>query len=623
MPSETTPVPFKGVSDGMPFVEQPRQVTDPDGLLNVVFKDDGTGRNVLATRPGVAPESNILANTGQVQCISSIPRASGFTTTGVEKIVSSTLGTSRPAGQIRGNCLVLAPDWSVRAVFSDARGTGTSVSAPPVGQGGYGAFGVRWHATDPDIGYFLTIARNSTINPQDRIVSGLNRVSLATSTITHQTWIVDAAPGYSTPLPADPPGPVVLDILPNQMAQIGPYLFVAVDRYVYTFNADDLTYIQRTFIDWALEVQGIAAITRGGINYLLVLATGTTTIRGPVVADTGPDPKEVFGEFYGAHIQLHRIQHTYEPFKTPVTVGGTPLLRLAMPMGLPTTDPGYENHVTFRFSEWSVCRPRGCLPFAIAAEVDVDNNVFAYVARTNQGWGYDGSIATHRPDGTGQYVSACRINLTRAFEDSPPAYMNPALPVRYGMSADVGGWERDTGSLRRAYPWGTNTYANDIPKLVGGLRNPQETDNEPTFWSVLFAKEEGLVYFAGRRPRLTGAADNIGCFDAATGILIWEADTKGTIQQNSLARDPISGNVVATMIRSDGWTTADGDISGAKAEVLEFDKATGIVVRSFDLTDAINLNGNITAGTSIGSFGVDVNSRGEVLVALAPYRYDV
>lgn len=617
------PVPYGGVTDASTFKGQPGYATDPDGLLNVVPGDAATGREQLATRPGLALEFGAAAGLGRVNGIGSIARASGVTGTNVANVVRNTAGSTRPSGAFRGQAVVLEPDRSVRLVLDDQRGTG--FSSPPSGAGGYGAFQACWHATDADIGYFATVARDTTHTTQDKIVVGVNRFSLATNTITHQGYCADAAPGYTPPLPS--PTPAQLDLLANQILQSGPYLFVAVQRYVYTFKAADLTYLSRTLIDWCEEVQGIAAVTVNGAAYLLTLTTGTLPVSGPVVEDPSA-VKEVFGEFYRSAIQVHAIQYGTGPGTDgnplPIGVGGVALIRRAMPMGLQSADTGYEDHRGFRFSEFSFARPRGCLPYAFAANVDSDGRVYAYVARTNQGWGYDGTQTNQRPDGRGPFISCCRVNLTRAFEFPMPAYVDPANPVRYGLSEAVGGWERDIDSLLRPYTWNGNTWQNDIPARDGtGLRDPHAADNEPTLWAVAINADASLVVMAGRRPDLSGPGSNVYAFDPVTGDLLWEADVAGIVQQHGVCFDPLTGNVLVAMTRSAGWTNPDGSISADKAEVLELGALDGFTVRSFDLTDQINTNGYITPALGgVGAYAVACNARGQAIVGLAPYRID-
>lgn len=605
--------PLLGVSDGTPKIDQPGLVTDPGGLLNVVPTDAATGINRLATRAKLLSEFSGAHNTGPVQCVGSIARASGVAGTNVVNISTNTEGSSSSASSFRGQCVVLATDGSVRAVFHDTRGT--NVSNPPSGAGGHGGFYGCWHPEDEDIGYFATIATDTAISTPNKIVVGINRFSLTTNAITHQTYALDEDAPYS------PPSVGTMDLFPNQLAAYGPYLFVAVANYIYVYDSDDLTYIARYPVPWAEEVQSLGFVTTGGTDYVLALFTGNPTVTLAVLADGGGAPTERFGEFYRTAIIKLRINTTAAG--GAVAAGGAPLTHMYLPQGLRSGDGGYENHLTFRLSEWSVGRPRGCLAYSMAVEQRGNGTIAAYVARTNQGFGYDGSQADQRPDGTSPYVTACRAILTRGFEAGAPQYISPSAPVRYGMSSGVGGWERDTGqSLRRAFSWGSNTYQNDIPAISGGIRNPHTTDNEPSVWAVAVDTERRRVFFAGRRPSLTLSGANLYCFDADNGDLLWVSDTGGIIQQNAIAVDPTTGNVLVGMIRGAGWETPDGGTSAAEAEVLTLDGDTGLVLRAFDLTDAININGFITAMSSIGTFAVSVNARGEALLALSPCRYD-
>ena len=81
------------------------------------------------------------------------------------------------------------------------------------------------------------------------------------------------------------------------------------------------------------------------------------------------------------------------------------------------------------------------------------------------------------------------------------------------------------------------------------------------------------------------------------------------------------------MSRNSDWYTPGGTITTTAAEMLELNGETGQAVNHFDLTDAVNHNGYITsvneATRGTGAYGVAVNSRGQALVALAPFRYVV
>lgn len=623
MPREPLQAPYLGVTDATPFIGQPKGATDPDGMVNMVVRNVDNGRRQLATRPKALAEFVGAAYSGKTNGLGSISRSSGVGSVIAVNPDDDTTGVSVESGTLQGQALVLDPDRTVRLVLKDTRGTAALLHDPPTSaaNAGFGAFQCCWHSTDPDIGYFATIAADSTHGDSGgKVVVGLNRFSLATGQITHQSYCVDAdsytATGVNSTYSATPAAGSV-DLFSNQILEYFGYLFVAVQRYVYCFRSDTLTYIKRHQIDWCEEVQGIQGVTVGGSHYLLTLVTGLTSTGGgrPVTADlTGSDR---FGEFLGGVLK-HRITTTTTP-------GTTVFVRQAMPMGLSSGDAGYEDHRFFRLSEWNLGRPHGCLCYGFAAAAGSDSSVFAYIARTNQGFGYDGNDATMRPDGTAPFISACRACLTRAFETGAPTSMSPAAPTRYGFSSAVGGWERDTASLRRAYPWGAFTFQNDIPLISGGSRDPQVQGNEPTFWAVALDSDRNRVFFAGRRSSLSGTAPTVYAFEADTGTLLWAADTGGTIQQNAICVDPTSGNLLVAMARNTGWTGPDGTSTGASAEVLELNGETGQTVASFDLTNAVDYNAFITAANAaaigLGSYGIAANSRGQALVALDPYRY--
>jgi len=620
MQDADVPIPFLGVSDATTFKGQPGTVTDPDNLLNVVPRNVANDRGQLATRPKAQVVSSVGAFTGSVQAIDSVPQSTGVSGVTLTDESTETTGVSIVSSDIRGQGVVIDPDASISLWVNDTRGTG--FTAPPSGPGGWGAFMARWHATNPNVGYLATIARDTTVTTQNKVVCGLTRFDTSTGLITHSSYAVDAAAGYSSPLPSDPPGPVQRDLFVNHLVQAGGYLFVAADEFVYCFSAEDLTYVNRYPMPWTGEVQSLAGIDFDR-NYLIVAGTGNPTVYGAVVADGGGAPTERFGEFYRTSLMAFRLNHASEATDSPLGSGGDCLTQRGLPMGLASGDAGFEDARTFRFSEWSLQRPRGCLVYAIDAEVDPSGTIAVYCVRTNQGFGYDGADASQRPDGSVPNVSVCKVILTRGFEAGAPISMSVDAPTRYGLSAEVGGWERDVGSLRRSFAWGSNTYQNDIPSITAGLRNPHATDNEPTLFAIKLDRTNRRVFCGGRSPSLSTSLPNLFCFDADTGALLWSTNTGGKIQQNAIAVDPTNGDVLVGIMRSAGFTQADGSTSTAQAEMLRLEGESGLLLDTFDLTDTVLYNGYVGAWSMAGAYAVDVNSRGEVLVGLAPYRYDV
>jgi hypothetical protein len=291
------------------------------------------------------------------------------------------------------------------------------------------------------------------------------------------------------------------------------------------------------------------------------------------------------------------------------------LTRLAMPQFTQSGDAAYEDHRYYRFSEDSSQRPRGPLPHAF----DMAADGTCYVARTNQGFGYDPvTVSACRPNSP-VFVSACKVVLTRAFESDAPTYMSPSAPVRYGCSTTVGGWEIDTDSLRKDFDWNGSAWLSDIPAASTG-HDPHSLNDAPSLMAVALDHTRDRVFFGGRRPSPTQAIPNVYAIRASDGARLWSFDVAGLVQQHAMAVDPTTGNVVVGGNRNASWTGA----SGAKAEMWWLDGVTGEVVDTFDLTDAVTLNGFIDGTTVLaGVYGVAVNSRGQTLVAMAPYRKDV
>lgn len=561
----------------------------------------------MGTRPG-SRLSFLVLFSGAVQSMVSVGKSSGvggFSTGTPDPVVAP---VSWKANKLKGQCVLLDTDWSVTAVFDDTRGFPVP-NVPPTWYGGFGAYNCCFHNTDPDIGFFFPILRDTNHTTQDVQITGINRVNLATRSITHQQYAVDADAPYTPPLGGSPTqyGRYI-----NEAVAWGPYLFCAIGNRIYTFRSDNLTYIKRQTSDWGMEYQSLRVVRIAEVDYLLAAFQGSSTVSGPVVADASV-PAEKFGHFYRSAIELWRINYDNAG---AVAVAADAITRVAMPMGLPDTDPGYENHFAFRFSEFSVQRPRGAIPYSFDVDPATGN---VYIGRTNQGFGYNGS-AGQRPDGTAPYVSLAKGILEAAYLPNPPAYINPAaVPAGtyYGFGVAQGGWEIDTGSFRRLFAWNGNNFYNDIPKLAGSppVRNPQFAADAPSCYAVVYDPVYDRVYTGGVS---SANRSNIYCVRGSTGDILWERDIGALVNQNAIAVDPTTGNVVVGFLRK------DFGVPFGKAELIELDRLTGATVRVFDLTDDINNNGKITgiAADALAVSDVAINSRGQLLLALSPYRYD-
>jgi hypothetical protein len=588
--------PWRGVSDAQPHIDQPGDACPPDAMLNMRPRDTGTGRRRFGKRPGLTKALTTQMGGGKpVQAVISVAKSIAESVGPATQITS---GSSKSSDLFRGQAILLDPEGSVRVAFNDTRSV-PAVDAPPTNYGGRGAFNCCWDPDNVAIGFYITITKDTGVTTQDVFIIGINRINADSGEITHQAYGVDAEPGYSTPLP----GSGQVDLFPNQIHCAFGYIYIAAGTYVYVFDADDLTYRKRVRITWADEVQGLATITKNGVKYLLALITGSSAVSGPVVTDSTGG--EAFGQFVRSGI-------------VPFVVDDTSYISLRpMPQGTQSGDGAYEQHLTFRLSEYSAQRPRGCIAYSFA----VDSIGDVYIGRTNQGFGYSPILnASHRPDGaTGPYVTVCRATLaafwTAAANGAVPTYVAPG--TTYGMV-----WEMDTNSYRRAFVWNATTYYNDIPRIVAGARDPGLDSDAPSVYAVAIDESAGVVYVGGRRPSPLNAVSNVYAIRMSDGTILWDRDVRGLVQQNALAVDPTSGNLVVGFNRADGWKQNDGTPSTTKAEVLWLAPDDGSVVGYFDLTDDVNQNTFATGAGGFGCYDVAVNARGQTLLALAPYRYD-
>lgn len=605
--------PDMGVSDGPAFIAQPRTACPPDGMRNIVpVQRGGAGRDVrfrLKTRPPLLERFGVTP-TGEhpVQAAGRVGQASAFTGFNVGNVttVGPTGVVTRESGYVRSNAMVLDPDWSIRALFTDNRGG--AFTDPPTGPGGQDAYNACWNPDNDDIGFFVTHAIDNGVTTDDTLIVGLNRIDLTTDTITHQTWVVDAAPGYSTPLNAG-----TIHIAQNRIACKPPYVFVVAAYYLYVFRADNLTYLKRYAIPFAIEGQDIDLFTANGIDYISVAFTGSAAIVAPVVSDAGPTPREAFGEHFRSGLALYKLNYASAALKTPVAVNGDALTRIAMPQGTQSPGASYENHRTFRLAEYDQGRPRGRLIYTHR----MGSDGYVYLGHCNQGFGYDGSQTDQRPDGQSPFVTVSKVNLNAALATAPAAFKDPATASDYGIE-NAGGWQADTDSYRRAFLWGGNTYYNDIPQIVNGARIPGAVSDAPSVFAMAYNAAADVLCVGGRRPAPLEARANVYALRGADGARVWSRDLKGLIQQNAISVNPSNGHFIVGFGRNNGYPGAESEF----AEMAELDKDTGAIIRTKDM---VIYNGWLTSlnGRWSAVYGLAVNRRGQVLVPLAPYRYQV
>lgn len=611
-------LPRLGVTDAPPYTEQVGTVCPPDAMRNAWPREAGGGRWNLGTR---ARLTTLLTVSGEaaglpIQAMGVVGTASAVTGYSGSNVVKVTGGTNRNGAKWSGQAVVLDADWTVRAVLKDARGTGGAMNPPPASVGGHGAFACCWHSTNDDVGYFCCIGEDTSHTTTAATIVLVDRFDLSTTgggeTPTHQAHLIDKDAPYTPPAT----GPYDA-ITCSQAVQIGPYLFVAARHYLYAFRADTLAYLERMAIDFAIEGQTIAGVTIGGVEYLVVGSTGSALTTGAVVADSGPDPKESFGEFGRACVALYKLAYADAVAKTAVAVGDAPLVRVAMPQGTESGDDYYEDHRTFRVSEWGRARPRGCLLYSMAVAPNGD----VFIARTGQGFGCDGTQSDSKPDGAGETTHVARASLQAAYAVAPVAHLDPATATNYGFGLAAGGWERAiAGALVRPYIHGATVYQTDIPKIVAGVRQADDATQAPNAFAIAYAAIQDVVCVGGNR--LNPTDHQLAAFRGLDGAPGWTQSVGAMVPQNAIAWDPLSGHFVVGAFRNKDWPGA----AGAWAELFQINVFTGQILKTWSLTNQVLNNGSfdfdavspITLGA--GVYAVAVNRRGQVLVALAPFR---
>lgn len=604
-------LPVLGVADAPAFTAQDGATCPPDALRDVWPRERGAKHYNLTTRDPLS----LIAAAGvpgkPVQCMGVVGTASDVTGYDQTDPTVLTSGVSRVSGNWIGQGLVLDPGetWTVNRVLCDARGTGATMNPPPASVGGYGGFGCCWHATDPDVGYLACIGQDTAQTTDPNTIVFVARFALTTPDAwTHTAYAVDADAPYTAPISG-----AQVPLTVSQMFQLGPYLFVVANRYIYTFRADNLTYLKRTPLFMAIEGQSIVPMTISGKDYLWAANTGSAAITGPIVADAGT-PAEAFGEHARSALALHQIQYADATLKTPVAIGANPIRRWAIPQGTQAGDAAYEAHETFRPSEYGKQRPKGGLIYSAAPHPSGD----VFIARCNQGFDYAGNGPDVSPIND---VTVARCVLAAAYDAAPAEYISPTTGTRYGLRRDLGGWEADIEGYRQAFVQGGTTYQCDIPRIIAGVRDPGGVSNAPSAFALAYLSSLDVLCVGGYRPSSSSA--NVHGVRGLDGAIRWRRSLGGCVLQNAIAANPARSSFIVGVKRNADWAGS----GGAWAELFELDAATGRILNSFDLTNEVMNNGVFDFSSSpaplslnAGAYAVAVNSRGQVLVALAPFR---
>lgn len=383
-------MPYKGVSDATPFIDQPGDTTPPGNMRNVRIVGVGDGRFRLRQRPGLRELFPGPIGSGAVQALQSVTRAS--VTSGYEIGTRTDIEDFRSvdAGALVGQAWALEqPGPQMLANYSDPV---TSLASNTV----------AWHPDGQRFAY--------TVNYNDGS-DDLIRLVLANIDGT-----VDWAVSFGVGLAA------------NDVLVTNSHVYVATTTgriAVYTVASG--TFVElNTLNRWANETTGLALTQDGRLAAVFHGASrdGTLPNLSGGTAITG-------GTDFRSGIIVFDIEDDGS------------LSQVQFGQQLSNTDALWEaNHGYFRFSEQSRAAPLGCYPTGIALD-PTDGGLI--VTRTNAGWGPNGAFP---PDPTfAGAISVCKVSASGALlwetdaDSQRPAYdgwwtSDPAIGTLYTDRAD-------------------------------------------------------------------------------------------------------------------------------------------------------------------------------------------
>lgn len=526
-----TPIqlPVRGVSDSLPHIQQPGDMAGPATMRNVRVNAVGGARATMGPREPYTSAFEAIGTGGRVQALFNVSTASG-TALRLGDCTDIGAGSSKPGLGIEGQAWIIDTDNSLALAFSD----------PSADVAGQSAYCCSWH---PD----GSKAASAIIFPDPatggRASTRVTLFNATTGAVVWTTLIQDKDPGGSVGVDPFP-------IYANSVRVYNTFTYVCAGPWVFVLRTADGVYIKRLNINgWAWEVQD--ARVRPD-NTLAVLFLGTSTTQGPVTASSYSA-----GAYFRSAVALYTVN-------SDTTVDGTPLTLAQYGAKMAGTDPNYEDHPHFRFSQHVGRSPRGLAPFALA--VGSDGRVFA--GGTNTGFG---PTDASPPDGTGGYSNV--------------------LCISAGTAAASLVWETDTNSQRTNWQ-GTGWY-NDIPYDAFGVWIPGLTDSPGV--NGLAVDPDGNVYAVGR---LNAAGYNVFKIRGTDGALMWQATTGALAMQHGVWYDSFSGLVTVVGVANASYPDAGGQF----AQLWRFNPASGEIVSTFYLEKPVT------------AFGVDVHpTTGKVL----------
>ena len=528
MPGTPIQLPVRGVSDALPHIQQPGDMAGPEAARNIRVNAIGGARATMGPREPYTAAFEAIGTGGRVQALFNVSTASG-TSLRLGDCSDIGAGTSKPGLGIAGQAWIIDTDNSLALAFED----------PSSDAAGYGAYSCSWHPDGTKAASACILIDPATGVAGTRITL----FNVTTGAVVWTTLLQDKDPGGAI---ASPPFPIYA----NSVRVYNTFTYVTGGPWLFVLRTSDGAYLKRYDINgWAWEVQD--ARVRPD-NTLAVLFKGTSSVQGPVTASSYSA-----GSFFRSAVALYTVNND-------TTVNGTPLTLAQYGAALADTDPNYEGHPHFRFSEKLGRSPRGTSPFALA--VGSDGRVFC--GGTNTGFGPTDATP---PDGTNGYSSVFAISA--------------------GTSTASLVWEADTESPRTNW-LGTGWY-NDIPYDAGGAWIPGLEDSPGV--NGLAVDTDGNVYAVGR---LNAAGYNVFKLRGTDGAIMWKATTGALAHQHGVWYDSFSGLVTVVGVANDDYP----DAAGQFAHLWRFNPASGELVSTFYLEKPVP------------AYGVDVHpTTGKVL----------
>lgn len=524
-------LPIQGAESVRTFKDGRPGFAPVDRLRNVRTFSPVSGRPQIGKRHGWRRLVQQRLSTLPVQAIRECPRSSYVTGYTLGDAAPITSGDSREAAAITGNYWLLDSVPSLtRDLFLNVNVDGgplnntvNAVSARKDLQG-YPPYGV--------------VAVASTFL---KATTGLTRVRVQLVRTDTQAVIATYTIASATE-----------NLYCNSIRFGREFLYVCGSK-LWVLNAADLTLMDTFDIEgWASDVVACDTYVVDEVEYLYVAFNGSNVGGQPY----GPQGLPPVGTIVGGHPSIHfragvrkyRVDETHlnpsGPYYQTRVLEVVPFGQYFVGLyGDNAADTFYEgDHLSFRISERSVFKPRGCLLKGISVS-PIDGTVV--VIRTNTGYGPDN---TYTPD----------LGLTGRVTVSA---ITPGF-----ASGDNGTmlWEADVGSVVEI---GLNGFYNDIlnPTLAA-------VSVDPSGRLLVAGRQNAAAKSLWRMNIADGALEQAANLESASGKII------------CAAADPTDGTVWFGGGRNNAW---DGS-GGANAHLWKVRASDLTIPATFDLAAVVS-----------------------------------